>query len=364
MPWWLALLVPSAAEAQTAPACTSANTDGSYRVPLNWALKPSGLAVNTNFRLLFITSTKRDATATAIATYNTFVQTQAKAGHSAISDSYGNLFKVLGSTSAVNTRDNTSTTGTGETIYWLNGAKVADNYADFYDGSWDSYAGKWETGYAATTGDSKFFIFTGTNNNGTTSRPLGGQSSPRASSVETLNGPIGKESFRHAVLPGHFYALSPIFKVKPPATVKLSSVTSSVLEGEALTFGVTLSETCSSATAIPIRRAPLTATGFDIDFDSTNLTITVPAVQTSATGTVQTKEDDRAEGNEQFQINIFSNGLPAEVAAVAPMSSYVTIVDDDAVNVSESDGTTSVTEATSASRTEYLYSGVGHSAHP
>ncbi len=131
---WLALLAPSAAEAQTAPAYTSANTDGSYTVPFNWALKPSGLATNTNFRLLFPTSTVRNATATDIATYNTFVQTRAKAGHSAISYSCGNLFKVLGSTSAVSARDNTSTTGTGEAIYWLNGAKVVDNYADFYVG--------------------------------------------------------------------------------------------------------------------------------------------------------------------------------------------------------------------------------------
>ena len=26
----------------------------------------------------------------------------------------------------------------GLAIYWLNGAKAADDYADFYDGNWDS----------------------------------------------------------------------------------------------------------------------------------------------------------------------------------------------------------------------------------
>ena len=42
-----------------------------------------------------------------------------------------------GCTAAVDARDNTSTTGTGVPIYWLDGTKVADDYADFYDGSWD-----------------------------------------------------------------------------------------------------------------------------------------------------------------------------------------------------------------------------------
>ena len=50
---------------------------------------------------------------------------------------YSSQFRVVGSTAAVDARDNTNTTGTGVPIYWLNGGKVADNYADFYDGSWE-----------------------------------------------------------------------------------------------------------------------------------------------------------------------------------------------------------------------------------
>ena len=44
-------------------------------------------------------------------------------------------FRAVGCTADTDARDNTSTTGTGVAIYWLNGAKVADHYADFYDGS-------------------------------------------------------------------------------------------------------------------------------------------------------------------------------------------------------------------------------------
>ena len=236
---WLALpivLAPSAAEAQTAPACTSANGDGSYTVPFNWALKPSGLAGNTKFRLLFVTSTTRNATATNIATYNTFVQTRAKAGHSAISDSCGNLFKVLGSTSTVHARDNTSTTGTGEAIYWLNGAKVADNYADFYDGSWDSYAGRLETG---TSGPgSHVNIFTGSRNNGTRDFPLGG-ASVKIGRLNTGTGPISKFGRIGAGSNAPFYALSPVFKVEP-ITLSIDLSQASITEGDSGQDGSTV----------------------------------------------------------------------------------------------------------------------------
>ena len=75
------------------------------------------------------------------AAYNTFIQTRAAAGHADIQE-YSNGFKVVGCTAAIDARDNTSTTFTssdkGVPIYWVNGNKVADQYQDFYDGSWDN----------------------------------------------------------------------------------------------------------------------------------------------------------------------------------------------------------------------------------
>ena len=59
------------------------------------------------------------------------------AGHYDIR-AYSTDFRALASTPGVDARDNTVTTGTGVDIYWLNGAKAADDYADFYDGTWDS----------------------------------------------------------------------------------------------------------------------------------------------------------------------------------------------------------------------------------
>ena len=112
-------------------------------VPADWSLKPTAVTAGTQFRLLFLSSTKRNATSTDIADYNTFIQGRAAAGHADI-QTYSTGFRAVGCTAAVDARDNTYTTYTstdkGVPIYWLNGAKAADEYEDFYDGSWDDEA--------------------------------------------------------------------------------------------------------------------------------------------------------------------------------------------------------------------------------
>ena len=120
-------------------ALTGGHAQAQTTVPSNWTLIPAGLSAGDQFRLIFATSQKRDATPTDIGTYNTFVQDAAGGGHADIQD-YSASFRVVGCTSAVDARDNTATRATDEDvpIYWLNGNKVADDYADFYDGSWDN----------------------------------------------------------------------------------------------------------------------------------------------------------------------------------------------------------------------------------
>ena len=119
-------------------------------VPHDWSLKPSDLDTGDRFRLLFASSTKRDARSLEIGPYNTFVQTRAAAGHTDI-QAYSAGFKVVGCTQSVDATVNTGTTGTGVPIYWLDGDRVADDYADFYDGSWDSSSPTTETGASVTT---------------------------------------------------------------------------------------------------------------------------------------------------------------------------------------------------------------------
>ena len=197
----------------------------SVEVPSNWSLVPQGLSVGDSFRLLFIGTTGRNASSSDIADYNTFVQNLvATNGHADIRD-HSAAFRMLGSTEAVDARDNTGTTGTGVPIYWLGGAQVADDYADFYDGDWDEEAtGRRETGVSVTIG-TDWKIWTGSAHDGTeamdatsgTSRALGNsnnawvmQGSPNGST--SGHGPIGSNTADRTTSRG-VYGLSGVFVV-------------------------------------------------------------------------------------------------------------------------------------------------------
>ena len=197
-------------------------------VPTTWSLIPSGLGPGDSFRLLFIGTSNRNASSSDIGDYNTFVQNLAAAGHADI-QAHSATFRMLGSTEAVDARDNTGTTGTGVPIYWLGGAQVADNYADFYDGDWDEEAaGRRETGASVTIGTS-WKIWTGSaqdgteamNTGGTESRALGNsgnhwvmQGSPNGS--VSAHGPIESDTNNRTNTRG-VYGLSGVFTVSDQA---------------------------------------------------------------------------------------------------------------------------------------------------
>ena len=139
----------------------------------------------------FVTSSGRNSLSSRIGEYNTFVQNRAAAGHTLIRP-FSTKFRVVGSTPTVHARDNTGTTYTapdkGPPIWWLNGSKAADNYQDFYDGSWDSESGRNESGNGQTTGCGNRGIggvWTGSNNNGTTK---GGTSFGGSTNSGTIGG--------------------------------------------------------------------------------------------------------------------------------------------------------------------------------
>ena len=137
----MALLAALAVLALGMPEDATAQTE----VPADWALKPADIAAGEQFRLMFVTSTTRDATSTNIADYNTVVSTRAAAGVTAMR-TYANDFTALVSTQTVNARANTLTrnTDTDAPIYWVRSGtvnannRVGDDYADFYDGTWQN----------------------------------------------------------------------------------------------------------------------------------------------------------------------------------------------------------------------------------
>lgn len=83
-----------------------------------------------------------------IADYN--AHARAAASGNANLKSFKDGFTALISTSAADAKSNTGTSGTGVSIHWLGGEKDADDYADLYDGSWDSGSGVTESGSSYT----------------------------------------------------------------------------------------------------------------------------------------------------------------------------------------------------------------------
>ena len=209
-------------------------------MPSDWSLIPSGLGGGDEFRLLFISSTTRDATSTSIGDYNSHVQSAAAAGHADI-QGYSSGFRVVASTATVDARDNTSSTGTGVPIYWLDGNKVADNYADFYDGTWDDETNpKNESGTAQTVIDGSALsqILTGSTDNGTKDSQIY-LGSTLFSSLDPMiadevvagrlnsevGDPIDGGTSREKTTQGRFYGLSEVFQVVAVAPGKPTGLT-------------------------------------------------------------------------------------------------------------------------------------------
>ena len=88
-------------------------------IPFLWSLKPYGLRAGNKFRLIFLSSTTRNANPTNIATYDTFIQGLVAAGHDDIR-AYSDDFHVVGCTEDTEARDHTETrhsSGTGAYPY-------------------------------------------------------------------------------------------------------------------------------------------------------------------------------------------------------------------------------------------------------
>ena len=217
----------------------AAPASAQMEVPSDWALIPSDLGSGDQFRLLIVTSTRRDANSADIGDYDTHVRDAVAAGHASIR-SYSSQFKVLASTATVNARDHTGTTGAGVPIYWLGGDRVADGYADFYDGSWDSLAPNDENGATA-----RGSVWTGSRADGTMDFAaaniglgLGGSALTATYGIPDLQDnqlDAGSESKGNAY---SLYGLSPVFQVAAanaaptftsPATADVVENTTAVL---------------------------------------------------------------------------------------------------------------------------------------
>ena len=238
-------------------------------VPNDWSLIPAGLGAGDKFRLLFLSSTETDGTSYDIADYNTFIQGRAAAGHTDI-QTYSSGFRAVGCTADSDATVNTGTTGTGEVIHWLGGNKVADDYVDFYDGSWDEEANdKDEDGNnGPDTSVSGSFPLTGCAHDGTEfflstqSEGLGASivRLGRPNSSASSDGPLSSSSNTRNIANRPIYGLSQVFEVA-------ASTNSAPTFNDGTSTSRIFNESIGDATADAVTRTdigqPVTATDTD-----------------------------------------------------------------------------------------------------
>ena len=284
----------------------TANDDGSYTVPNDWALIPDGLRlVGQKFRLMFKTSTTRDATSSDIAVYDGFVQGRAAAGHSAIRP-YSGEFKVVGSTNAVALRDHLGMRSGGSwiagvPIHWLNGDEVAEDYQDFctrdstHDTNprerwWknDDLADQRNESGAAHASDN--FPWTGSDNDCTkhSSQYLGasGQVARGGHADGRVWGPLNTDT-QAASSSNTFYAMSPVFVVGGDALTASFEASAQGANEDAGTVGVAVILNQAQAEAVTVGYTLTGTATRGTDYDITGLTgnsgaIVVPRGQTGA----------------------------------------------------------------------------------
>ena len=352
---------------------------GEIEVAVDWPLAPSGLSSGDKFRLMFFTSESRNAAPTDIDVYNEWAQAVVANGGHANLLPYGGMVRVIGSTASTDARENTgmwdpalnsnaggypdgSTTASdsGVKIYWLaepSTNKIADNYFDFYDNSWDvgsnlQNTDTFESGADSTVNSS---YWTGSSNAGTgASGSEFGATTVAASNVSSgnrLNDFVNTNSGTKT-----FLVMSPVFTMEegiPDLTFASSTYT---VNEDAGTVSVTVnaSEAPASPLTVNLRKTDGTARGGGTDFTNPPATFTFPANMTSHSFTVSIFDDGVLENHETFSLTLQS-GTGYTVGTQS--STTVTITDQDTLTVSILNATYSVGEADGSVIIEVLNNG-------
>ena len=136
----------------------------------------------------------------------------ASKGHGALKQ-YSTHVKILGSTATVDARAHNGMTGSGGApVYWLNGARVADDNDDFFDGSWtNKNLGRGADGELLDGSASRQILCTGSADDGT------------ATSVRTTSSTLGGRTL-DVDNRARYLALSGVFRVAASSRPRVESV--------------------------------------------------------------------------------------------------------------------------------------------
>ena len=319
----LALAVPERAAAQT-----------EHEVTADWALKPNAVSAGEKFRLIFVTSTTRDATSTDIGDYNTHVQNAAAAGHTAIR-SYSSDFTAWVSTETVNVRTNTETrsTDTDVPIYWVHTTQtrgaVATDYADLYDGAWaNSSLGRTESGSTQS-----FFsrsMWFGSNTDGTTHATyfMGSPGGTRVARLRISSGNlrVDQQSSSDSY---SLIAISPIFEVAANAAPAFAATTATrtldesigdTATASAANIGAPVAATDGDGDTLAYTLEGTDAASFDVDSGTGQLKTKAGVLydhEAKSSYSVTVKADDGNGGTGTIDVTITLNDQDEAPLAVA-----------------------------------------------
>ena len=403
------------------------STGETVEVSGDWALLPSGVGVGDKFRLLYVTNGETAATSRLGSFYDDYVRveitgSQLKGGGVPELVPYAESFFGLVTTLGDPGQDNTNGanrraqfhTGTGthpdDPIYWVGGDKVADDKADFADGTWDSESPRHADGTAATVDTDGYWTGGGQDGHRTNHAVCsGGTVNHNRAQAGEPNVHVGKldgnDSSRFSPL-GPIHAQTPTCSDAEPATETRSlyalstavfEVTGGAVEvtqraaaaeGGAVTFTVTMSEAApAGGITVPytfdhglgIATDPAHIVADSNDFADTDGSVTIAEGATTATISVATTQDSVYEGAHYFRVTL---GTPTGTDApglAAGKHTGIGIITDAAdkptldfsqatATVAEDAGTVDVTVtktgATSAPLSVYWTTADGTASHP
>lgn len=189
---------------------------------------------------LFARRVNRDATSTDFNVYNRHAIDNAGNGHRAIRRFKDGL-RVIGSTAGVDAVDNAALTGSGVPIYWMgasaSAARVADDYADLLEGSWDSLTPHTKAG---ETGGLDV-VFTGSTGAGRRKVANGASEALGAAGGVRAGWPPGGRPMDHVAYDRHdrlgLYALSQVFTVDDLPRFASAKIVSTPLDGVTYRYG-------------------------------------------------------------------------------------------------------------------------------
>ncbi len=216
------LLALSAAVNASASVQRTAVSAGSAQVATPRQLPqtvPSGLNPGDKYRLVFVTSTGRDATSSDIEDYNLFAQETAELEPALLA--LDTRWSVIGSTATTPARENTGITSLGAPpVYRLDGQRVVSDAI----GLWAAHAGTPlenpvslnESGILET---SNSVVFTGSDPNGNPSgRPLGDPDKCTRGNLTSQTGPWLFTGTKPSTELHHFYVISDVLTVLSTAS--------------------------------------------------------------------------------------------------------------------------------------------------